>query len=93
MTRLHFGMNFGIECSIGWVWSIRANAGCHEHRRSKFALMNIQISKCNPYQEKFLLTERVIHKLAAYNYVYSNNENWHCKLRRCMQCRHNVEVL
>ena len=21
-----------------------------------------------------------IHKLAAYNYVYSNNENWHCKL-------------
>ena len=59
MTRLHFGVNFGIERSIGWVWSIRANAGCHEHRRSKFALMNIQISKCDPYREKFLLTERV----------------------------------
>ena len=43
MTRLHFGVNFGIERSIGWVWSIRANAGCHEHRRSKFALMNIQV--------------------------------------------------
>ena len=28
--------------SIEWVWLIRANAGCHEHRRSKFALMNIQ---------------------------------------------------
>ena len=60
MTRLHFGVNFGIERSIGWVWSIRANAGCHEHRRSKFALMNIQISKCDPYREKFLLTERAI---------------------------------
>ena len=60
MTRLHFGVNFGIERSIGWVWAIRANAGCHEHRRSKFALMNIQISKCDPYREKFLLTERVI---------------------------------
>ena len=60
MTRLHFGVNFGIERSIGWVWSIRANAGCHEHRRSKFALMNIQISKCDPYREKFLLTERDI---------------------------------
>ena len=59
MTRLHFGVNFGIERSIGWEWSIRVNAGCHEHRRSKFALMNIQISKCDPYQEKFLLTERV----------------------------------
>ena len=59
MTRLHFGVNFGIERSIGWVWSIRANAGCHEHRRSKFALMNIQISKCDPYREEFLLTERV----------------------------------
>ena len=60
MTRLHFGVNFGIERSIGWVWSIRANAGCHEHRRSKFALMNIQMfSKCDPYREKFLLTERV----------------------------------
>ena len=39
MTRLHFGVNFGIErerCrSIEWVWSIRANAGCP-------ALMNIQ---------------------------------------------------
>ena len=58
MTRLHFGVNFGIERSIGWVWSIRANAGCHEHRRSKFALMNIQISKYDPYREKFLLTER-----------------------------------
>ena len=46
MTRLHFGVNFGIErercLSIEWVWSIRANTGCHEHRRSKFALMNIQ---------------------------------------------------
>ena len=59
MTRLHFGVNFGIERSIGWVLSIRANAGCHEHRRSKFALMNIQISKCDPYRE-FLLTERDI---------------------------------
>ena len=64
MKHLHFGVNFGIErercLSIEWVWSIRANAGCHEHRRSKFALMNIQISKCDPYREKFLLTERVI---------------------------------
>ena len=58
-TRWNFGVNFGIERSIGWVWSIRVNAGCHEHRRSKFALMNIQISKCDPYREKFLLTERV----------------------------------
>ena len=36
MKRLHFGVNYGIErercLSIGWVWSIRANAGCHEHR-------------------------------------------------------------
>ena len=55
-------LNFGIErercLSIEWVWSIRANAGCHEHGRSKFTLMNIQISKCDPYREKFLLTER-----------------------------------
>ena len=51
---------FNKNVSIGWVWSIQANAGCHEHRRSKFALMNIQISKCDPYGEKFLLTESVI---------------------------------
>ena len=59
IKRLHFGVNFGIErehcLSIEWVWSIWANAGCHEHRRSKIALMNIQMSKCDPYREKFLL--------------------------------------
>ena len=27
-------------------------------QRSKIALMNIQMSKCDPYREKFLLTER-----------------------------------
>ena len=75
MTRLHFGVNFGIERSIGWEWSIRANAGCHEHRRSKFALMNIQISKCDPYREKFLLTERVMIYVHVHNYTYT------CKLR------------
>ena len=52
-----FGVNFGIErercLSIEWVWPIRANAGCHEHRRSKIALMNIQISKCDSYREEF----------------------------------------
>ena len=69
MTRLHFGVNFGIERSIGWVWSIRANAGCLEHRRSKFALMNIQISKCDPYREKFLLTERDIRVSQYYSTV------------------------
>ena len=61
MKRLHFEVNFGIkrEC-IEWVWSIRVNAGCHEHWRSNIAMMNIQISKCDPYEEKFLLTERVM---------------------------------
>ena len=44
MKRLHFGIERERCLSIEWVWSIRANAGCHEHRRSKFALMNIQIS-------------------------------------------------
>ena len=32
----------------------------HEHLRSKIVLMNIQTSKCDLYQEKFLLTERDI---------------------------------
>ena len=76
MTRLHFGVNFGIERSIGWVWSIRANAGCLEHRRSKFALMNIQISKCDPYREKFLLTERVIQCIAT---LYYTDLNVYCQ--------------
>ena len=79
MTRLHFGVNFGIERSIGWVWSIRANAGCHEHRRSKFALMNIQISKCDPYREKFLLTERAILTTVRIirKYMYTPTDNEH----------------
>ena len=74
MTRLHFGVNFGIERSFGWVWSIRANAGCHEHRRSKFALMNIQISKCDPYREKFLLTEMVNAAILLEKVVISESE-------------------
>ena len=68
MTRLHFGVNFGIERSIGWVWSIRANAGCHEHRRSKFALMNIQI-------RFFLLTERDIVIQEAYIFLNSRQNS------------------
>ena len=71
MKRLHFGVNFGIErercLSIEWVWSIRANAGYHEHRRSKFAF---KISKCDLYREKFLLTERVNRFLVDTSTVY-----------------------
>ena len=63
IKRFHFVVNHvwnrAEHClSIEWVWSIRANAGYHEHRRLKIALMNIQMSKCDPYREKFLLTER-----------------------------------
>ena len=67
----HLEKNFGIEreccLSIEWVWSIWANAGCHEHRRSNFAF-----SKCDPYREKFLLTERDISsKVHGYYYEVS----------------------
>ena len=62
IKHLNFGVYFGIERErclfIEWVWSIRANTGCHEHQRSKVALMNIQTSKCDSYREKFLLTVR-----------------------------------
>ena len=41
IKRLHFGVNFGIErehcLSIEWVWSIPANAGCHEQRLYEYS--------------------------------------------------------
>ena len=63
-----FGVNFGIKressLAIEWVWSIRANAGCRPRALEiKDPVDEFRMSKCDPYQEKFLLTERVMCQL------------------------------